>query len=66
VLPPATVTIAPFRVITCDLPGTRETTKATDKNNTLIIKIIKTIARTIVTVAPSELSLVTCLEQEPK
>jgi hypothetical protein len=50
-LPPATVTIAPLKVITYDLSGTRTTKgKIVDKNNTLIIK---TRMRTIITVAPS-------------
>jgi hypothetical protein len=67
VCPPTRVTISPFIVITYDFPITRETKKATDKNNTLVIKkIIKTIVRTIVTIAHLELSLVIFLEQEPE
>jgi hypothetical protein len=62
----ATVTIASLRVITCDLPRTRTTREKQWTRIVLFIIIIKTIVRTIITRAHLELSLVTCLEQEPK
>jgi hypothetical protein len=40
-LPPATITIASLRVITCDLPGTRTTREKQQTRIILFIIIIK-------------------------
>jgi hypothetical protein len=67
-LPPATVTIASLRVITCDLPERRTTKgKIVDKNNTLIIiKIVDKNENNNHSSSFSKIFLVTYLEQEPK
>jgi hypothetical protein len=63
-LPLATITIASLGLSPVTYPQDQQG-KTTNKNNTLYNND-KTIARTIITVAPLEILLVTCLKQGSK